>query len=74
MSLQLDRWPMRRRAPTAYAMQRKRYSRQALQHMGFQLDSQGRFVKLGACRTLLAEASRPGGMRGRVRPFVRHWR
>ena len=56
MSLQLDHWPRRRRAPTAYAMLRKRYSRQALQLMGFQLDSQFRFVKLGACRTLLAEA------------------
>lgn len=74
MSLQLDHWPRRRRAPTAYAMLRKRYSRQALQHMGFQLDSQGRFVKLGACRTLLAEASSPDGISWRVRPFVRHWR
>ncbi len=74
MSLQLDHWPRRRRTPTAYAMQRKRYSRQALQLMGFQLDSQGRFVKLGACRTLLAEASSPDGISWRVRPFVRHWR
>lgn len=55
-------------------MQRKRYSRQALQLMGFQLDSQGRFVKLGACRTLLAEASSPDGISWRVRPFVRYWR
>ena len=55
-------------------MQRKRYSRQALQLMGFQLDSQFRFVKLGACRTLLAEASSPDGISWRVRPFVRHWR
>lgn len=55
-------------------MQRKRYSRQALQLMGFQLDSQGRFVKLGACRTLLAETSSPDGISWRVRPFVRHWR
>lgn len=74
MSLQLDHWPRRRRSPTAYAMQRKRYSRQALQHMGFQLDSQGRFATLGPCRTLLAEASSPDGISWRVRPFVRHWR
>ncbi len=74
MSQQLDHWPRRRRTQTAYAMQRKRYSRQALQHMGFQLDSQGRFVKLGACRTLLAEASSSDGISWRVRPFVRHWR
>ena len=71
MSLQLDHWPRRR--PT-YAMQRRRNSRQALQLMGFQLDSQFRFVKLGACRTLLAEASSPDGISWRVRPFVRHWR
>lgn len=74
MSLQLDHWPRRRRAPTAYAMLRKRYSRQALQLMGFQLDSHGRFVKLGACRTLLAEASTVDGIRWRVRLFVRNWR
>ena len=74
MSLQLDHWPRRRRTPTTYAMQRKRYSRQALQLMGFQLESQGRFVKLGARRTLLAEASSPDGISWRVRPFVRYWR
>ena len=74
MSLQLDRWPRRRRTPTTCAMQRKRYSRQALQIMGFQLDSQGRFVKPGVCRTLLAEASSPDGISWRVRPFVRQWR
>ena len=74
MSLQLDHWPRRRRPPTAYAMLRKRYSRQALQLMGFQFDSQFRFVKLGACRTLLAEASGPDGISWRVRPFVRQWR
>ena len=55
-------------------MQRKRYSRQALQLMGFQLDSQFRSVKLGACRTLLAEASSPDGISWRVRPFIRHCR
>ena len=74
MSLQLDHWPRRRRAPTAYAMLRKRYSRQALQLMGFQLDSQFRFDKVGPCRTLLAGASSPDGTSWRVRPFVRHWR
>ena len=74
MSLQLDHWPRRRRAPTAYAMLRKRYSRKALQLMGFQLDSQGRFVKLGACRTLLAEASSADSIVWRVRPFIRNWR
>ena len=73
MSLQLDHWP-RRHTPTTCAMQRKRYSRQALQLMSFQLDSQFRFVKLGACRTLLAEASSPDGISWRGRPFVRHWR
>ena len=74
MSQQLDHWPRRRRTQTAYAMQRKRYSRQALQLMGFRFDSQLRFVKLGVCRTLLAEASSPDGISWRVRPFVRHWR
>lgn len=29
---------------------------------------------LGACRTLLAEASSLDGISWRVRPFVRHWR
>ena len=74
MSQQLDHWPRRRRTQTAYAMQRKRYSRQALQLMGFRFDSQLRFVKLGACRTLLAEASSADGLVWRVRPFVRNWR
>ena len=74
MSLQLDRWPRRRRIPTTCAMQRKRYSRQALQLMGFRFDSQLRFVKLGACRTLLAEASSADGIVWRVRPFIRNWR
>ena len=74
MGLELMRPPRRRRTAIVYEMLRKRYSRQALQLMGFQLDSQFRFVKLGACRTLLAEASSPDGISWRVRPFVRHWR
>jgi len=74
MGLELMRPPRRRRTAIVYAMLRKRYSRQALQLMGFQFDSQLRFVKLGACRTLLAEASSPDGISWRVRPFVRHWR
>jgi hypothetical protein len=55
-------------------MLRKRYTTQALRLMGFQFDSQRRFVKLGACRSVLAEASSLDGETWRVRPSVRHWK
>lgn len=64
----------RRRQPKIYAMLRKRYSTQALRVMGFQFDSQRRFVKLGACRSVLAEASSMDGETWRVRPIVRQWK
>lgn len=55
-------------------MLRKRYTTQALRLMGFQFDSQRRFVKLGACRSVLAEASSMDGETWRVRPIVRQWK
>lgn len=63
-----------RQRPKIYATLRKRYTTQALKHIGFQFDSHGRFVKLGACRSLLAEASSLDGLVWRVRPNVRRWR
>lgn len=64
----------RRRQPKIYAMLRKRYTTQALRLMGFQFDSQRRFVKLGACRSVLAEASSLDGETWLVRPSVRKWK
>lgn len=55
-------------------MLRKRYTTQALRLMGFQFDAQRRFVKLGACRSVLAEASSMDGENWRVRPIVRQWK
>jgi len=63
-----------RRRPKIYATLRKRYTTQTLKHLGFQFDSHGRFVKLGACRTILAEASSLDCQTWRVRPNVRTWR
>lgn len=63
-----------RRKPKIYAMLRKRYTTQALRLMGFQFDAQRRFVKLGACRSVLAEASSLDGETWRVRPNVRQWK
>lgn len=63
----------RRRQPKIYAMLRKRYTTHALRLMGFRFDSQGRFVKLGACRSVLAEASSLGCETWRVRPNARRW-
>ena len=74
MGLELMRPPRRRRTAIVYAMLRKRYTTQALRLMGFQFDSQRRFVKLGACRSVLAEASSLDGETWRVRPSVRHWK
>lgn len=55
-------------------MLRKRYTTQALRLMGFQFDSVGRFVKLGVCRSVLAEASSLDCETWRVRPTVRQWK
>lgn len=63
-----------RRKPKIYAMLRKRYTTQALRLMGFQFDSVGRFVKLGVCRSVLAEASSLDCETWRVRPTVRQWK
>lgn len=62
------------RQPKIYATLRRRYTTQALRLMGFQFDSRGRFVKLGACRTVLAEASSLDRELWRVRPNARRWR
>lgn len=63
-----------RRQPKIYAMLRKRYTTQALRLMGFQCDSEGRFVKLGVCRSVLAEASSLDRETWRVRPIVKQWK
>lgn len=68
---------MRRRQPKIYATFRRRFCEEALKAMGFQYTSTSgsTLVKLGACRTLYATASRDGQL-WRVTPLVgpRIWR
>lgn len=68
---------MRRRQPKIYATLRRRYCTVALNNMGFTHTSTSGsdLVKLGACRTPYAIASRDGEL-WRVTPFVgpRVWR
>lgn len=65
--------PKRKREPKCYAMLPRRYTTQALVVMGFQRDGPA-FVRRGACRALLAEATSIDGVWWRIRPYVRSWR
>lgn len=62
------------RRAAVYAVLRKRYSEQALVLMGFRRDRNMRLLKLGLCRSVLAEAISSDGITWRVRPYVRRWR
>ncbi|CAD6559443.1 hypothetical protein LMG24235_06679 [Paraburkholderia sabiae] len=68
---------MRRRQPKIYATLRRRFCTEALVTMGFKYTSTSgsTLVKLGACRTPYATASRDGEF-WRVTPLVgpRIWR
>jgi hypothetical protein len=68
---------MKRRHPKIYATLRRRFVLEALKRMGFQYTSTSgsTLVKLGACRTPYATASRDGEF-WRVTPLVgpRVWR
>jgi hypothetical protein len=61
-----------RKQPRIYSTLRRRFSETELIRLGFRHEG-GLLVKRGACRALLAEASKSGGS-WRVTPYAKYWR
>lgn len=63
----------RERQPKEYATLRQTFSEQALLALGFRREGSA-YVKRGACRMLLAEATSLNNLSWRVKPYARCWR